>query len=357
MSYVCTQRPRKSRVFAPIFDDFACSYKNEGSIPFTRSNNFLSIFAVFPVTVIRVSYDTAPTGPVSAVFTAGIGLKDSTDRVVNSGLLSIRPSSIHEAPMAPTPLHRIVAIGLLATVVLGHAAPTEWSPFTSPRSPRRVKWSEWVLEKPTRGTTNEVAARIDWRFRPKTGAGSTAAVTRSGKGWILSVQGAGGTHQSVVPDPTEYAEVQLASAELNGDGRDDYILRYDPHGCGLAGIGQTITLVLSGKDGHRSHELYQLGFDTDSLVQFKPNGPWHWVVTEMVGVPSGESTDGRNHSFWVYRLFRIERDSLKGEPDGFEGFPKWIQYLHRPNHKETNLLPTSQKRAHEKKLLPPTPVN
>jgi hypothetical protein len=46
--------------FAPIFDDLACSYKNEGSIPFTRSNSFLSIFAVFPATVIRVSYDTAP---------------------------------------------------------------------------------------------------------------------------------------------------------------------------------------------------------------------------------------------------------------------------------------------------------
>jgi hypothetical protein len=39
--------------FAPIFDDLACSYKNEGSIPFTRSNSFLSIVAVFPVTVIR----------------------------------------------------------------------------------------------------------------------------------------------------------------------------------------------------------------------------------------------------------------------------------------------------------------
>ena len=38
VSYACTQRPTQSRVFAPIFDDLACSYKNEGSIPFTRSN-------------------------------------------------------------------------------------------------------------------------------------------------------------------------------------------------------------------------------------------------------------------------------------------------------------------------------
>ena len=46
--YACTQWPIKSRVFAPIFADLTCSYKNECSIPFTRSNNFLSIFSVFP---------------------------------------------------------------------------------------------------------------------------------------------------------------------------------------------------------------------------------------------------------------------------------------------------------------------
>ena len=40
--------------FAPIFDDLACSYKNEGSIPFTRSTLFCGSFSVFQATVIRV---------------------------------------------------------------------------------------------------------------------------------------------------------------------------------------------------------------------------------------------------------------------------------------------------------------
>lgn len=124
----------------------------------------------------------------------------------------------------------------------------------------------------------------------------------------------------------------------------------------MAAIGQTINSVLSGKDGHRSHELSQFGFDTDSLMQFKLNAPRHWVVTGMVGAPSTESTDGRDHFFWVYRLFRIEIESLKAEPDGFEEFPKWIQYMHRPNHKETNVLPTSRRRALEKGLTTPAPV-
>ena len=68
LSYVCTQSPRKSRVFAPIFDNLACSYRNEGSIPFTRSTLFLSKFAVFQATVIRVSYEAARISPVSLGF-------------------------------------------------------------------------------------------------------------------------------------------------------------------------------------------------------------------------------------------------------------------------------------------------
>ena len=58
----------KSAHFAPIFDDLACSYKNEGSIPFTRSNLFLSKFAVFQATVLRVSYEAAWISPVSLGF-------------------------------------------------------------------------------------------------------------------------------------------------------------------------------------------------------------------------------------------------------------------------------------------------
>jgi hypothetical protein len=62
------QWPKKSRVFAPVVDDLACSYKNEGSIPFTRSTLFLSKFAVFQATVLRVSYEAARIGPVSFGF-------------------------------------------------------------------------------------------------------------------------------------------------------------------------------------------------------------------------------------------------------------------------------------------------
>ena len=56
----------------------------EGSIPFTRSTLFLSKFAVFPGTVIRVSYEAPRISPVSLGFqprnrNRGSGADDSTD--------------------------------------------------------------------------------------------------------------------------------------------------------------------------------------------------------------------------------------------------------------------------------------
>jgi len=56
---------------APVSDDLACSYKNEGSIPFTRSTFSLSKFAVFQATVIRVSYEAPRISPVSRGFQIG----------------------------------------------------------------------------------------------------------------------------------------------------------------------------------------------------------------------------------------------------------------------------------------------
>jgi hypothetical protein len=73
----------------------------------------------------------------------------------------------------------------------------------------------------------------------------------------------------------------------------------------------------------------------------------------MLQLGAGVSRDRREHSYWVYRLFRIEGDSLKAEPVGVEGFPRWIQYLRRSNHAETTLLTKQQKRKLEAGLDSP----
>ncbi len=244
--------------------------------------------------------------------------------------------------------------GLLAALV-GHGATEQWSPFTTGKAPRQVKWSDWSPRQPAEDVEAEVRSKVGWKFSLKTTRTNApaAVVVQNGQVWELTVNWGKQVHHASVPEASEYAEVLLASADLNGDEVPDYVLRYDPHGCGLAAIGQQVTLVLSGKDGHRSHGLYQFGFGPDRLVQFKRNGPWHWVVNDLVQPGAEVSQDAREHSYWVYRLFRIEGDSLKAEPAGVERFPRWIQYLRRANHKETTLVTTKQKRRLEKELPSP----
>ena len=256
--------------------------------------------------------------------------------------------------MTKTLRHYLRTIGLLVAFVCD-AAPETWSPFTTNQAPRQVKWSEWTAQQPAEFAGTEVRNKAGWKFALKAAGTNlpTAAVAKQGQKWKLSVSWENRIHQAEVPDASDYEEVLLSSADLNGDKIPDFILRYDPHGCGLAAIGQTVTLVLSGKNGQRSHELYQFGFGPDSLVQFKRDGPWHWVVTDMLQLGAGVSRDRREHSYWVYRLFRIEGDSLKAEPVGVEGFPRWIQYLRRSNHAETTLLTKQQKRKLEAGLDSP----
>lgn len=256
--------------------------------------------------------------------------------------------------MAKTLRHCVRVIGLLAALV-GHAAPEPWSPFSAKKTPRQIKWSEWTPKQPLEEVEAEVRSKVGWKFtlKAKGTNAPTAVVVQNGQIWQLTVNWGKQVHEATVPEAGDYAEVLLASADLNGDEIPDYILRYDPHGCGLAAIGQQVTLVLSGKDGHRSYGRYQFGFGPDSLVQFKPKGPWHWVVTDLVQPGAEVSWDEREHSFRVYRLFRIEGDALKAEPVGVEGFPRWIQHLRRANHKETTLVSTKEKRKVEAGLDSP----
>jgi hypothetical protein len=84
-----------------FFDDFGCSYKNEGSIPFTRSIFLLSKFAVFQATVLRVSYDIARIRPVFLGFqprnrNRGSGAGDPTDGLALS-LIHCRKNMVPHA--------------------------------------------------------------------------------------------------------------------------------------------------------------------------------------------------------------------------------------------------------------------
>lgn len=242
---------------------------------------------------------------------------------------------------------------LSSLLLIGHAlaSPEGFSPFSGKGKPEFVRWTAWRATKSPENWWEPA----DWTFvHAQEGRTNVSAhIYQSDTNRWLDVSWDGKKSKIALPPEDDVHWIELASADLNGDHRPDYIITYDFHGCGLGAIGRTVTLALSGPEKYRRHTLYQFGFDRDNLVRFSPGGPWYWVVADMVQPGAEASTDRVSHSFWAYRLFRIEGDSLKAEPAGVHGFPRWIWYSNRPNHAETKLLKTSKKRELEKDLEVP----
>ena len=141
--YACTRWPTKSRVFAPVFDELACSYKNEGSIPFTRSTLFLSKSAVFPGTVIRVSYEAPRMSPVFRGIHSrnrnrgsGLGVVFS-QRALHGISGETRRGYDVTRHMAEKQFHACLNLLWCESFRLSHVSVSFWSPKKAPRLPAK----------------------------------------------------------------------------------------------------------------------------------------------------------------------------------------------------------------------------
>ena len=231
---------------------------------------------------------------------------------------------------------------LASGTLLGH--PPGYEPSTPGRP---IPWKAWHSTRA--GSDPETA---DWVFRPPVGEitpGSSPLPTQvvfSPSARSLRFKG----RNLRVPDQDPAPRVRLFSAELDGDGREDYLLLYEHWGTGLAATGRTATLILSGRQRPRTYSHYGYGLEPGDFIRTDSDETL-WILCDLVTVPPGEKdiTDRRGHSFWVYRAFRITRSALT-ETQTVRGFPAWIQYTERENHTESPLIHPSGKRRRLKTL-------
>jgi hypothetical protein len=108
-------------------------------------------------------------------------------------------------------------------------------------------------------------------------------------------------------------------------------------GNGLAGEYCTGIFAFSTDREFRFTRILTMGLGPHNLVVDPKTKTFRLIHTSF---RSGETLDGRFHSFWVHRFFKWEDGAFRSDSNLS---PVWIQYLNRPNHEPTKLLTTKMK--------------
>ncbi len=139
-------------------------------------------------------------------------------------------------------------------------------------------------------------------------------------------------------------------ADLNNDGKDDFILNLSDHGNGLAAeLGGTLFL-LSGAKGYRYLGMAEI---IKSVSRYMRIGDSNVMVLQRLalnknGSNSVRGKDGKSHTFFVFDLIEFNFDAPKGVKLGNTldaRFPFWTLFTDEPSHAETTSLTPSGKKA------------
>ena len=141
--------------------------------------------------------------------------------------------------------------------------------------------------------------------------------------------------------------LKVFKADLNQDGKSDYILMKNYNGNGLAAGNTDVGFLISGKYSiYKFHVLHSMFPDKSDFVYIdgKPyflhcNGDW------------ADSKDGRNF-YWVYNLVSFGEGSVELSNDSRDDFPRTIWYSYKPRHNETKRLGPKSKAQLVKSCLP-----
>jgi len=170
--------------------------------------------------------------------------------------------------------------------------------------------------------------------------------TRFGRSSVKFVPGQGGPTLTVQPAKGAAVKIQLETlpmyfegmytADLNRDGREDYVLELPWGGNGLAAEGSVVVFVLSNSSGYRVTALDTLLFDPNAVVRLGGGNP-SVIHTTLV---YANGSDGRGHNFWVNTFFRVQGDGLVQSTRA----PIWVQYAFKPQAAPTQLLTNAEKK-------------
>jgi len=127
----------------------------------------------------------------------------------------------------------------------------------------------------------------------------------------------------------------VRKADFDGNGLEDIIVITGNYGNTLCVYMNSLTLFLKAADNKYSILRIETmtGDALQDLIDFNGDGKPEILKCDLV--QDVESSDGKTHSYWLYNIYELKENQLVLNNSLLEGFPKFIQYTHKPNDKPT----------------------
>jgi hypothetical protein len=236
------------------------------------------------------------------------------------------------------------AVLILLFQTIASAAPTEHGPFTETNRPATVALREL---KVTKDTENMIC------FRDTDADKTEVRVYTIEEGWPVYAEVIA-SHPGILQfRKTELSNgalhlIGVYTADLNLDGKPDYIINVPSGGNGLGAAGSYVGFLLSSTNDFTLEGTDTYCFDKADFILLK--GKPRFVKSSYAW--EKRCKDGKEHSFWIYNLLGFASGTIQEANDRYSGFPKIVWYNDAGNHEETTLLTARQKAELIKRSLP-----
>lgn len=218
----------------------------------------------------------------------------------------------------------------------------DYPPFASSATLRHIKLTKLaIIEKHVPDHPRQMG--LTYVLGQPTSGAARLRLCQTEQGWMLTMED---EEARTTKEPTLISEfmsgvVEAYQAELNGDGKPDYVIQIPSGGCGLASLYcDRVFYLSSGLSYHTATELTLSPGPEDFLSS--PASATGTRLIHTTFIPGEAGKDGKAHNYWVYHLLDIKGNRIR-ECKNDPRFPRWIMYTHRPNQRETTQLTQEQK--------------
>ncbi|MHC4641680.1 MAG: hypothetical protein ACYS32_08545 [Planctomycetota bacterium] len=246
---------------------------------------------------------------------------------------------------------RFIVITLV--VLTSSVCRAAWEPYNKKHGPFAPNdWPKVVKLKPCDSLNVKYSRRYFYQkhyygHKDKPDAPRLCLADREGWQWSwLYVEDSDG---NVISGPhVAYAKawpkLGVYCKDLNGDGREDFVIKYLLGGCGtIYTFGCNVVFVLSDGDDYTVTPTTGLWSGLDYFVDIKGDGRCRFIHTWFVNGSKVKGRDGKSHNYWVYNLLEFKGGKVVVNNKIAPHFPRWIWYTFKPNNQPTTQLTEEQK--------------